>query len=206
MSPTERLAKLFSEFPGIGRRQARRFVYFLLSKDRAFLKELASTLQNIQDEVLQCEHCYRFYTKNAIASPLCQICSDEHTDHTLMLVIEKDVDFENIKKTDVHMGRYFVLGGSVPILEQDPAKKIRALELIAEIQRAVKSDGLKEVIVALSANPEGENTTQYIKKILEPVAKKLGIKVSVLGRGLSTGTELEYSDSATLEHALKNRG
>jgi len=206
MSPTERLAQLFSDFPGIGRRQARRFVYFLLSKDRTFLKELASTLQNIQDEVLQCQHCYRFYTKDKSSSPLCPICADEHTDHTIMLVIEKDVDFENIKKTDTHAGRYFVLGGSVPILEQDPTKKIRALELIAETKRAAKDDGLKEIIVALSANPEGENTTQYLKKTLEPLADKLGIKISVLGRGLSTGTELEYSDSDTLAHALKNRG
>jgi len=205
MSPTERLAQLFSEFPGIGRRQARRFVYFLLGRNRAFLKELADVLQSIQEEVLQCKHCYRFYTKNKSETPLCPICSDENTDRTIMLVIEKDVDFENIKKTNVHAGRYFVLGGSVPVLEQDPTKKIRARELVAEVGRAVKEDNLKEVIIALSLNTEGENTTQYVKKILEPVAKKLDIKVSVLGRGLSTGTELEYSDSATLEHALKNR-
>jgi len=66
-------------------------------------------------------------------------------------------------------------------------------------------DELKEIIFALSLNPEGENTLQYTKKILEPLAQKYGIKVTTLGRGLSTGTELEYSDSDTLQNALKNR-
>ena len=205
MSPTERLAQLFSEFPGIGRRQARRFVYFLLSKDKVFIKNITNALLAVQEEVLQCEQCYRFYAKDKSSSPHCPICMDEHTDHSLMLVIEKDVDFENIKKADVHAGRYFILGGSIPILEQDPSKKIRARELVAEVSRATKEDGLKEVIIALSANIEGENTTQYVKKILEPLSEKSGLIVSTLGRGLSTGTELEYSDSTTLEHALKNR-
>ncbi|MFC1775688.1 toprim domain-containing protein, partial [Patescibacteria group bacterium] len=120
-------------------------------------------------------------------------------------VVEKDVDLENVNKTGAYKGLYFILGGSLPILEQNPAKKIRARELFDRAQEYSKN-GLKEVILATSATPEGENTAQYVKKILAPLAEKYGVKISALGRGLSTGTELEYSDTSTLENALKNRG
>ena len=119
--------------------------------------------------------------------------------------MEKDTDADTIEKTGVYSGRFFVLGGSIPILDEEPAKRIRAKTLISAVQRAAK-EGLKEVILAMSVNPEGENTEQYVRKILEPQAKTASFKITILGRGLSTGTELEYSDADTLSHALKNRG
>jgi recombinational DNA repair protein RecR len=119
------------------------------------------------------------------------------------MVVEKDVDFENIVKTGEYGGKFFILGGTIPILEREPTKRIRAKQLIEIVDR---NKDIEEIILALSVNPEGENTLQYVRKILEPLAEKHNIKITALGRGLSTGTELEYSDSDTLQNALKNRG
>ena len=203
MNSIEKLTELFRKFPGIGLRQARRFVYFLLTQDSESLQELSRLIANLKKEISQCEFCYRHFTGGE-KQRLCDICADPNTDISILMVVEKDVDLENVKKTNVYHGRFFVLGGSLPILVAEPAKKIRAKELIDAVSRGVKT-GLKEVIVALSVNPEGENATQYVKKILEPFTQKAGLKVTTLGRGFSTGTEVEYSDTDTLESALKNR-
>lgn len=97
-----------------------------------------------------------------------------------------------------------MLGGSVPILEKNPEKRIRQKELLEVVEKRSK-DGLKEIIIALNYNPEGENTLTYLSEILKPLADKNNLKISTLGRGLSTGTELEYSDTETIKNALKNR-
>ncbi|NQV88046.1 MAG: toprim domain-containing protein [Parcubacteria group bacterium] len=132
------------------------------------------------------------------------------------MVISRDVDFENIEKTHSYNGLYFVLGGSIPILEKEPETRIRQKELLLLVE-SLKSKvhkveghenqnrGLKEVILATNLNPEGENTAEYIEKILAPLAQSKGFKISHLGKGLSTGTELEYSDTDTIKNALKNR-
>lgn len=91
----------------------------------------------------------------------------------------------------------------MPILEQEPDKKIRSRELLNRVEMRIGS-GLKEVILAMSANADGENTAQYIERLLAPFKAK-GLRVSTLGRGLSTGTELEYSDADTLRNAVDNR-
>ena len=120
------------------------------------------------------------------------------------MLVSHDVDFENIEKTHFYNGYYFILGGTVPILEKTPEKRIRQKDLIQSIEKKIK-DGLSEIIIALSYNPEGENTLSYLSQILKPLADKNKTKISTLGRGLSTGTELEYSDSDTIKNALKNR-
>ena len=119
------------------------------------------------------------------------------------VIASKDF-FEVIEKSHSYDGYYFILGGTVPILEGEPEKKIRSKELLALVgTRATK--GLKEIIVATSLNPEGENTFDCVAKLLSLILKEFNIKLSGLGRGLSTGTELEYSDSDTIKNALKNR-
>ena len=205
MNSIDKLTEIFKSFPGIGSRQAKRFVYFLLSQNPSFIENLSRLITDIKKDISQCANCYRFFYNNNSKNNLCDVCLNSQTDKSVLMVVEKDVDLENIQKTDAYSGLYFVLGGSLPILEQDPAKKIRVRELFNRAQELAK-ENLKEIILATSATPEGENTSMYVRKILTPLAEKYTLKISALGRGLSTGTELEYSDTNTLQNALKNRG
>ena len=203
----EKLAEYFTKFPGIGTRQSKRLVYFLLSRDDQFVKTLAELILDVKRSVGQCSGCYRFFPKETRGQQeLCKICTDPNVDTSILMVVEKDTDLENIKKMGVYHGLFFVLGGTIPILDKAPKERVRAAELVARINTISATNTSLEVILAISATTEGENTTLYIQKILEPFITKNRLKVSTLGRGLSTGTELEYSDDETLKNALKNRG
>jgi len=203
MDSARKLAEYFSKFPGIGPRQARRFVYFLLSQNGNFSEGLTQALLALKNAARQCQSCKRFFEGG---SELCDVCGNPLTDKTTLMVVEKDIDFENVRKSGVYKGRYFILGGLLPILEKNPAGAIRIRELVNEIEKQAPKGNLKEIIIALSANTEGDNTFNYVKKTLEPIAKKYKLDVSGLGRGFSTGLEIEYSDAETLGDALKNRG
>jgi recombination protein RecR len=205
MSPIETLIEHFSKFPGIGPRQAKRFVYFLLSKDPAFRKDFSLALIRLSEEITQCASCFRYFQKTGGEEKLCSLCEDEKRDKAMLLVVEKDVDFENMHKAGIWNGFYFILGGSIPVLEKEPAKRIRAKELFYTVQDRAKNDGLREVVLAMNATSEGENTAAYLQKILEPLGEKYDLSITSLGRGLSTGTELEYSDKDTLKDALESR-
>lgn len=202
MSTIDSLAEVFMKFPGIGTRQAKRFVYFLLAQEPQYLENLASEIAELKKTIAQCSDCYRYFPQTG-SSTLCAVCAGD-TDNSTLLVVEKDTDFESVRRSGGYPGKYFILGGTIPVFEQDPASRIRIRELIARVERGA-ADGLSEIILALSANPDGDATRNYVAKMLEPIAKKFNIKVTALGRGLSTGTELEYSDSDTLRSAIKNR-
>lgn len=203
MSNIDTLAQAFMKFPGIGTRQAKRFVYFLLSQDPYYLDKLAQEISELKKNITQCTSCFRYYPRNG-GGTICKVCVDDADSATLM-VVEKDTDFESMHRSGSYAGRYFIIGGTIPTLERDPASKIRIHELLTRVEQGAH-DGLSEIILALSANPEGDFTRDYILKTLTPFAKKFNITITTLGRGLSTGTELEYSDGDTLRHALKNRG
>lgn len=205
MNSLHKLTELFSEFPGIGPRQAKRFVYFLLSKNPAYTAELIRHMENIKKDIATCDSCFRFFTKDSSGSPTCQICRDPKRDRTALAVVSFDADLDSIEKTKTFNGNYFVLGGTVPILEKEPDRKVRSRELLKTVEKRVKESGLKEIILAISFNSEGENTANYVKDVLSPLSTKNSLKITMLGRGLSTGTELEYSDSETIKNALKNR-
>ena len=204
MNSIDKLTEIFKSFPGIGSRQAKRFVYFLLSQNPVFIEDLSKLISDVKKDIAQCANCYSFFQNHNSQNNLCDVCINPQTDKNILMIVEKDVDLENIKKTNTYDGLYFILGGSLPILEKNPAQKIRARELFDRAQEYAKGE-LKEIILATAATPEGENTAQYVAKILAPLAEKYGVKISALGRGLSTGTELEYSDANTLQNALKNR-
>jgi len=219
MDSTDKLIELFKQFPGIGPRQAKRFVYFLLTRPNGYSAELAKLIGEIKSHVVCCDTCFRFFARNGKPATTCPICADKHRDDKTLMIVSHDVDFENVERTGSFGGYYFVLGGTVPILEKEPTKRIRQKELLEIVQKRVSrvtfgentprvtldTEGLQEIIIALNYNPEGENTLTYLSQILRPLCEKHGIKISALGRGLSTGTELEYSDSDTIKNALKNR-
>lgn len=204
MSALDALTSKFRDFPGIGPRQAKRFVYFLLSRNASYLDELAALIVNIKKEIKVCTHCFRFYNGNT-SHPLCPTCRDETRDHSLLMIVEKDIDLDNIERSGAFPGYYFVLGGTVPILEKHPEDKVRAHECLAYIEACTEKDALKEIVFAFAVNAEGENTISYLTSLLKDIADKRHIKLSVLGRGLSTGSEVEYTDSETIKSAFKNR-
>ncbi len=199
----ETLAQYFKEFPGIGERQAKRFVYFLLHKNPQYVKNLGEGILAIKNTIHQCPSCYLFFQSEK--ETLCDNCRDPKTDKTSLLIIEKDADYESIKRSKNYKGMYFILGGLVPIVTKDTPSFIRINELLKSIEVKAKEDNLKEVIIALSLSPQGEHTDMYLRELLTPIEKNHNIRIVSLGRGLSTGTELEYSDSETIKNALRNR-
>ena len=200
----DRLVEIFRRFPGIGPRQARRFVYHLLHEGRGSMDRFVADLRALHLAVAQCEQCFRFYSANHSKSKICDLCQETGRDPSLLMIVEKDADLEAVKQSGTYQGRFFVLGGLIPILEKDPKSKVRLSELVTTITKRFGEKSLVEVIFALAVNPEGDHTIEILKQTLEPWVKK-GLKLTVLGRGLSTGTELEYSDAETIKNALENR-
>jgi len=206
MDNISKLIEKFSQFPGVGGRQAKRFVYFLLSQDKNYAQELSSAILQLSGNVAKCAHCFRFFLSSGANASVCNICESSNTDKTLLMIIAKDVDLENMQKSNTYNGRYFILNGLMSIANKKDSVGLRTTELVKEIKRGIEEDNLQEIIFAFTVNPEGDNTKMFIKQLLQPLIEKHKIKITTLGRGLSTGTELEYSDSNTLKNALRNRG
>lgn len=197
----EKLTEIFKEFPGIGERQAKRFVYFLMSKDGNYISSLSNGVIELKKGITQCKECYKFFVSGQ-KEKICEICKDPNIDNSILMVVEKDSDLESVHKSKIYSGKYFILGGLVPIVEKNTNRKIR----VNELKEKIKNDkDVKEVILAFSLNPQGNHTDFYVRNQLKEIATSKNIKISSLGRGLSTGTELEYSDNDTLKNALKNR-
>ncbi len=204
MTTLEKLTDIFKKFPGIGPRQAHRFVYFLLTRSQHHNDELARLIGALRSTVFECSACHRFFEASTRGhESLCDIDRDTHRDATLLMIVSRDVDLESVEKSGAYRGRYFVLGGSVPILTEKPEERIRQKELL-ETVRERAANGLQEIILAMNVTPEGDHTGDYLTQILAPLVGD-SIKISRLGRGVSTGTELEYSDDDTLRFALQNR-
>jgi recombination protein RecR len=118
------------------------------------------------------------------------------------MIVSRDVDLDSIEKSHVYNGLYFVLGGTIPILEKEPEKKVR----LKELKEKLDDTDFKEIILSLNLTADGENTAEYIRQFILDNSFDNGIKITVLGRGLSTGSELEYVDAETIRNALENRG
>ena len=192
----EELAHAFTRFPGIGPRQAKRFVFHLLSAPEIERTALAELVRSLGKNVRQCERCFRF--SNDVA-PQCAYCRDRLRDDSILMLIEKDQDLAAVERAGTYKGRYFVLGGTLTLSGKG---FIREKELLQTIEKEIDA-GLQELVLALSATSEGEHTADHIRLILAPFRARL--RISILGRGLATGSELEYSDAETLRAALSNR-
>jgi recombination protein RecR len=215
MDPIENLTKLFEKFPGIGPRQARRFVQYLLSERQSLRGELSIAIRGLGSQTAQCKMCYRWFVKNEseqntlarsryTAEGLCAICSSASRDRATLFVVEKDADIENIERSG-YQGLYFCLGGTIPLASEETPKYVRLKDLIKRIEQDGAAHILKEVILGLSATTEGDHTRLIIQEKLIPMSEGLVFKISSLGRGLSTGSELEYADPDTIQNALTNR-
>jgi recombination protein RecR len=204
MDSIDRLTALFEKFPGIGPRQARRFVQYLLSTSPSLRNDLSDLIKQLGAQSRQCTRCYRWYTKNGAKADLCSICANESREQSVLFVVEKDADIENVERSGFR-GLYFVLGGTIPLAVDEPAKHVRLRELLRRVEEDASALKLNELILGLSATTEGDHTREILMEKLRPLGEGLNFKISSLGRGLSTGSELEYADPDTIAQALGNR-
>lgn len=196
----DKLAQLFKEFPGVGERQAKRFVFFLIRKSPAFRTELLDRIGKLSREVVQCPQCFRYF--QADGNDLCDICASGLSDKHLLMVVEKDADIDAVRSTGNYDGLFFVLDGLIPISDE---KIINNTHLHALVGRLAKDGAIQELILGFPMNAPGDHTDLYVRSAVQDITTKKNIRVTSLGRGLSTGTELEYVDKDTLKNALKNR-
>lgn len=198
MDSITKLAKLLERFPGVGPRQAHRFVHYLLRTSSAQRRELATAIRNLEGAVMQCEMCMRFHDSGGA---LCTTCSAEKRDPSLLMIVASDTDRDAVEQSGTYSGHYFILGGTYPLSGETPAH-IRESAL-ARVLTARAPEGLAEIILAFPAHPEGDATVDILRARIAEHAPDA--RITTLGRGLSTGSELEYADPDTIKNAFQNR-
>ncbi len=195
MTPTDpigRLVLLLSQLPGIGEKTATRLAFHIIGADDTYGRELAIAVRTAADEVHPCSIC-----GNLTAADPCSLCLDPRRLDSVFCVVEQVQDLLAIERAQVFRGRYHVLHGALAPLDGIGPDEIRIKELL---QRLGAND-VQETILALSSTVEGEATTLYLHRLLEP----LGIKVTRIASGVPVGGDLEYVDKATLARALEAR-
>ena len=181
-----------SKLPGIGRRTALRLAMHLLRMEPSIVAGMTRSIDRFRREIRYCREC-----NNLSDTDVCPICEDPKRDRSTICVVEQVADVLSIEHTQQYRGLYHVLGGVIsPMDGIGPGD----LEIESLVQR-VAAGGIKEVVFALSTTMEGDTTNFYIYRKLE----KLGVKLSVIARGISVGDELEYADEVTLGRSIVNR-
>lgn len=186
------LIQEFNKLPGIGEKTSERFVFYLLKQPKAELEKLGLAIEHLKDKIKICSICQNFGQSDP-----CSICGDKSRDQKTICVVAEPQDILALEKTGEYKGVYHVLFGVLKPIEGVTPDKLKIDELLAR----VKKNNIKEIIIALNPDMEGESTTLYLKKLFSP----FGLKITRLGRGLAMGSELEYADEITLTNALAGR-
>ncbi len=203
MSSLQQFTDKLSSLPGIGPRQAKRLAYYISARGKDYIMSLQNSLEEIEKEVKNCPSCRGlFFSKNSEKS-FCEICSEDR-DNSSLMIVGTEIDRDTIEKANVFKGNYFILRSYLSIMENN-VDKLPHKELEKRINDLASKRGLREVVIGLNCTPEGDHTTSLLKEHLLPICKKMKISLFTLGRGLSTGGEVEYSDPETLKYALENR-
>ena len=190
--PVERLIEAFRKLPGIGPKSAQRLTYHLVRMPREDAKTLAESIVGVKDRIVLCDVC-----QNITEQSPCPICTDDGRDRRRICVVEEPLDGLAVERTRAYDGLYHVLHGVI-----SPVNGIMADDLkIRELLERLRDGGVEEVILATNPNLEGEATSMYLQRLLEP----LGVRLTRLARGLSAGADLEYADDTTLTAALEGR-
>lgn len=191
------LVKLFRKLPGVGPRQAARFVLSLLGQNDADLQEFGTAISTLKQQVRFCEDCF-----NIADDHVCAICTDAKRDRTKLLIVEKVTDLDSIEKTGLYKGLYHVLGGAISPVDGIVPEILHFKELKKRVQHLSGNSKKFEVILATNVNTAGETTALYIKEMFKT---KKNLTLTRLARGLASGSNLEYADELTLRHALEQR-
>ncbi len=192
---TESLNRLIEEFgklPGVGPKTAQRLAFYILKAKPTEAMRLAEAIRDVKSKIKRCEICY-----NLSESKICQICSDERRDKTIICVVEQPKDVVNLEKTGACKWLYHVLGGHIAPLEGVEPSDLTIDKLVER----VRTGEVKEVIMATNPNIAGDGTALYISSLLKPTK----VKITRLARGLATGSTIEYASGKMLTDAIIGR-
>ncbi len=181
-----------SKLPGVGPRSAERIALHLVQTESGVVKHLADTIVTARERIQFCTTCGALTEK----SP-CAICADTRRDGSLICVVERAVDILSIEKAGTFRGKFHVLGGKISPLDGVEPEDLR----IAELEKRLTAEPIKEVVIALGTDVEGDATSNYLAKRLA----RSGLKISRIAYGLPAGSGLEYADELTLSRALEGR-
>ena len=187
----ERLVNEFSKLPSVGKKTAQRYAYFLLTMNEAEVRDFADAMVTAKERIHYCKVCANFTDKE-----VCDVCSKAKKE-PIICVVKEPKDVTALEKVREFNGTYHVLHGVINPLEGKGPNDINVRSLLTR----VSSEQIQEVIVATNPDVEGEATAMYIANILKP----LGVKVTRIAQGVSMGSELEYTDAATLSRAIISR-
>ena len=187
----ERLVNEFSKLPSVGKKTAQRYAYHLINMNEEDVRNFASVMIEAKEKIHYCKVCSNFTDKE-----VCDICSKPKKE-PIICVVKEPKDVTALEKVREFNGTYHVLHGVINPLEGKGPNDINVRSLLTR----VSTEDIQEVIVATNPDVEGEATAMYIANILKP----LGIKVSRIAQGVSMGSELEYTDAATLSKAILSR-
>jgi recombination protein RecR len=181
-----------SKLPGIGKKTAQRLAIFLLKSDEQQVESLIIAIKDLKLKLRFCTRCF-----NLSEEELCNICKSEKRDTSVICVVEEASDVIAIEKTHEFRGLYHVLGGVLSPLSGITPESLHIKELLKRFEE----EDIKEIILALNPDTEGETTSLYLAKLMRP----LNINVTRIARGLPIGGDLEFADDATIGRAILNR-
>ena len=190
--PVVSLIAALNKLPGIGPRSAERIALHLVQADSAVVKQLAEVMLHAREKIQFCTTCGALTEK----SP-CPICTDARRDSSLICVVERAVDILSVERSGTYRGKFHVLGGNISPLDGIEPEDLR----IAELEQRLTHEPVREIVIALGTDVEGDATSFYLAKRL---ARK-GLKISRIAYGLPAGSGLEFADELTLSRALEGR-
>lgn len=194
LSPIAELEKTLSKLPGLGRRSAQRAALALVREKERLLRPLVSALSEAARSVTCCPRCGAFTTTDR--SP-CDFCTDATREGTVLCVVEEPADILPLEASGAFRGRYHALGGKLAPARHVGPEKLR----LAELKDRVLKEGIREVLLAVSTDMDGDATAGYIAEIL----RGANVKVTRLAFGLPADSGIAYSDPLTLRRAIRGR-
>lgn len=190
--PIAELVSLLARLPGIGERTATRLAHHVLGADPEYAGALGASIAQIHARVRRCEQCGNWATERR-----CGICADARRDVHVLCVVARVPDLAAIEKSGTYRGRYHVLHALLAPLDGVGPEAIDVARLIDR----VRTEEVREIVVATPLSVEGEATALYLAQACKP----LGVRVSRIASGLPHGGELEFADQITLGRALDGR-
>ena len=190
--PINQLVASLSKLPGIGPRSAERIALHLVQSEKEVVQRLAENVLAAREKIQLCEVCGGLTEKQP-----CVYCADSRRDASQICVVERPVDILSIEKSGVFRGVYHVLGGKISPLNGVEPEDLR----VAELEKRCAGGAVKEIIIALPSDVEGDATSFYLNKLLTP----RGISITRIAHGLPVGSGLEFADELTLSRALEGR-